>query len=284
MNKFAKLLQRSDILIAVFLLFIIFMMVLPLPTVVVDTLIALNLGVPVILLMVAVYMTSPLEFAGFPAVLLLTTLSRLALSITTTRLILLQGDAGDVVSAFGDYVVGGNIVVGMVIFLIITIVQFLVITKGSERVAEVAARFTLDGMPGKQMSIDGDLRAGVIDIEQARQRRQDIEKESQLYGAMDGAMKFVKGDAIAGLIIILVNIIGGVTIGVFQNDFSAFEALQKYSILTIGDGLIAQIPALIVSITAGLIVTRVSSDDNKRDLGQKGHAQPLIRYASFCHD
>ena len=263
-----NVLMRSDILMALFLLFVIFMMILPLPTMVVDSLIALNIGIPVVLLMVAVYMSSPLEFAGFPAVLLLTTLSRLALSITTTRLILLNGDAGHVVNAFGEYVVGGNIIVGLVIFLIITIVQFLVITKGSERVAEVAARFTLDGMPGKQMSIDGDLRAGLIDIHQARTRRQNIEKESQLYGAMDGAMKFVKGDAIAGLIIILVNIIGGVSIGVFQQGYTALEAFQTYSILTVGDGLIAQIPALIVSITAGLIVTRVSNEENKKDLGE----------------
>ena len=266
-----KLTMRSDLIIAGFLVAIIFMMILPLPTMLVDTMIALNMGVGVLLLIVGVYMASPLEFLGFPAVLLLTTLSRLALSITTTRLILLQGDAGKMVDAFGNYVVGGNIIVGLVIFLIITIVQFLVITKGSERVAEVSARFSLDGMPGKQMSIDGDLRANLIDIAEAKRRRGNIEKESQLYGAMDGAMKFVKGDAIAGLIIIAVNLLGGIGIGVFQAGLSISDALQKYAILTIGDGLISQIPALFISITAGIIVTRVSNDNEaeKGDLGKE---------------
>ena len=215
MNNFLNVLnkvgQHKDIMLAVLLLGVIFMMILPLPTELVDVLIGINITIAVVLLMLAIYIKSPLEFSAFPVVLLITTIFRLSLSITTTRLILLQADAGQIVYTFGNFVVGGNLIVGLVIFLIITIVQFLVITKGSERVAEVSARFSLDAMPGKQMSIDGDMRAGVIDVNEARDRRSVIEKESQMYGSMDGAMKFVKGDAIAGLVIIFVNIIGGVT-------------------------------------------------------------------------
>lgn len=269
--------QRKDIILAVLLISVVFMMILPLPTVLVDILIATNMGVAVILMMLAVYIATPLEFSAFPSVLLITTLFRLALSITTTRLILLQADAGQIVETFGNFVVGGNLVVGMVVFLIITIVQFLVITKGAERVAEVSARFSLDAMPGKQMSIDGDLRAGIINADEARDRRTVIEKESQLYGSMDGAMKFVKGDAIAGLIIILVNILGGVAIGVWQNGLSASEAMHLYSILTVGDGLIAQIPALLIAITSGIIVTRVTQEqgaDLGSDIGQQVLKQP----------
>ena len=261
-----KMTMRGDLLIAFILIGVIFMMILPLPTQLVDILIGFNMAVAVILLMMAVYMSSPLEFAAFPCVLLITTIFRLALSITTTRLILLDADAGAIVETFGDFVVQGNLVVGLVIFLIITIVQFLVITKGAERVAEVSARFTLDGMPGKQMSIDSDMRAGLIDMEEARKRRQDGEKESQLFGSMDGAMKFVKGDAVAGLIIIVVNIIGGMSIGVFMEGMEGAAALQTYSILTIGDGLVAQIPALLVAVASGIIVTRVTTEDSK-DLG-----------------
>ncbi len=252
--------KRSDVLLALFVVGIIFMMTIPIPNQIVDGLIAFSLGIAVILLMVAIYIDSPLDFSAFPAVLLLTTLFRLALSITTTRLILINGDAGHIVYAFGNFVVAGNLVVGIVIFLIITLVQFIVITKGSERVAEVSARFSLDGMPGKQMSIDGDLRAGVINAAEAKKRRQLLEKEIQLYGAMDGAMKFVKGDAIAGLFIILVNILGGISIGMFQKDLTLNEAMHVYSILTVGDGLVAQIPALLIAITAGIIVTRVTTD------------------------
>jgi len=258
--------KRNDIFLALLLIAIIFMMVLPLSTVIIDVLIALNIGISVTLLMLAIYIKTPLELSAFPSLLLLTTLFRLALSITTTRLILLQADAGEIIYTFGNFVVGGNLIVGLVIFLIITIVQFLVITKGSERVAEVSARFSLDAMPGKQMSIDGDMRAGVIEVDEAKKRRELIEQESQLYGSMDGAMKFVKGDAIAGIIIIVVNILGGISIGVFQNDLTTGEALEIYSILTIGDGLIAQIPALLVAMTAGFIVTRVTTGEDK-DLG-----------------
>ncbi|WP_271787553.1 type III secretion system export apparatus subunit SctV [Aeromonas salmonicida] len=269
--------ERKDIMLAVLLLAIVFMMVLPLPPVALDILIAINITISVVLLMMAVYINSPLEFSAFPAVLLITTLFRLALSVSTTRMILLQADAGQIVYTFGNFVVGGNLVVGIVIFLIITIVQFLVITKGSERVAEVSARFSLDAMPGKQMSIDGDMRAGVIDVNEARERRSVIEKESQMFGSMDGAMKFVKGDAIAGLIIIFVNILGGVTIGVSQKGLSAADALQLYSILTVGDGMVSQVPALLIAITAGIIVTRVSSEESTdlgSDIGAQVVAQP----------
>jgi type III secretion protein V len=257
-----KLTSRQDLVLVALLVAVIFMMILPLPTLLVDILIATNMSLAVILLMVAIYISSPLSFSAFPAVLLISTLFRLALSITTTRLILVQADAGKIVETFGNFVVAGNLIVGLVIFLIITIVQFVVITKGSERVAEVSARFSLDAMPGKQMSIDSDMRSGLIDMDEAKKRRNNIEKESQLYGAMDGAMKFVKGDAIAGLIITAVNIIGGISIGVLQRGMSTGEALQLYSILTIGDGLVSQIPALFISITAGMIVTRVTTEES----------------------
>ena len=216
--------------------------------------------------------TQCFQLSSFPSILLLTTLFRLALAITTTRLILIQADAGHIVETFGRFVVAGNLVVGLVVFLILTIVNFMVITKGSERVAEVSARFSLDAMPGKQMSIDSDMRAGQIELDEAKRRRNKLEKESQLYGAMDGAMKFVKGDAIAGLIIIAVNMIGGIAIGTLQRGMPMGEAIDRYSLLTIGDGLVSQIPALFVSITAGFIVTRVSSEENK-DLGSDIAAQ-----------
>lgn len=259
--------RRNDVVLAGLLIAIIFMMILPMPTVIVDTLIAINMMIAAILLMVVIYLPSPLSFTAFPALLLISTLFRLSLSITTTRLILLQADAGQIVETFGQFVVGGNLIVGIVIFLIITIVQFVVITKGAERVAEVAARFTLDAMPGKQMSIDGDMRAGTIEMSDARKRRSEVERESQLYGAMDGAMKFVKGDAIAGLLIILVNIVGGIAVGTLQHGMQTGEALEIYSVLTVGDGLVSQIPALLISITSGIMVTRVSDDDVRLNLG-----------------
>ncbi|WP_353642800.1 type III secretion system export apparatus subunit SctV [Mesorhizobium sp. WSM2239] len=273
MNFLSKVLAvatgRNDIILAGLLVAIIFMMIIPLPAVLMDVLQAINLGISALLLMVAVYIKSPLAFVSFPSVLLLTTLFRLSLGIAATRMILLHSDAGQIIKTFGDFVVAGNLVVGAVTFLIITIVQFVVITKGSERVAEVAARFSLDAMPGKQMSIDGDLRAGAIDIQEARRRRIAIERESQLYAAMDGAMKFVKGDAIAGLISIFVNIIGGIAIGALQKGMGLYEALEIYTILTIGDGLVGQIPALFTSITAGFIVTRISDRDKGSDLGSE---------------
>lgn len=271
--------RRNDLVLATLIVCIIFMMILPLPTWLIDALIAVNMCLAAILLMVAMYLPSPLAFSSFPSVLLVTTLFRLSISIATTRLILLHGDAGHIIYTFGNFVVGGNLVVGLVVFLILTIVQFIVITKGAERVAEVGARFSLDAMPGKQMSIDGDMRAGVIDMEQARRRRSLIEKESQLYGAMDGAMKFVKGDAIAGLIIVAVNLLGGILIGVVQRGFTASQATKVYSVLTIGDGLVAQIPALFISVCAGMIVTRVTTSDGGNsnigsDIGTQVLSQP----------
>lgn len=267
--------RRNDLVLAALIVCIIFAMILPLPTWLVDALIALNMCISAILLMVAMYLPSPLAFSSFPSVLLVTTLFRLAISIATTRLILLNGDAGHIVYTFGNFVVGGNLVVGLVVFLILTIVQFIVITKGAERVAEVSARFSLDAMPGKQMSIDGDMRAGAINMDEARRRRTLVEKESQLYGSMDGAMKFVKGDAIAGLVIVAVNLLGGITIGTLQKGMSAGQATQVYSILTIGDGLISQIPALFISIAAGIIVTRVTTGDGPSNVGRDIGAQVL---------
>ena len=272
-----KITQRSDIAIAILLVLIIFMMILPLPLIVIDSLIALNMGLAIIMLMMGVYMPSPLAFSSFPSVLLLTTLFRLALSISTTRVILSEANGGEIIQTFGEFVVGGNMVVGIVVFLIITIVQFIVITKGSERIAEVSARFSLDAMPGKQMSIDSDMRAGLISLADARMRRSNLEKESQLFGSMDGAMKFVKGDAIAGLIIIIVNILGGIAIGTFQRGLPMGEAAHIYTILTIGDGLVNQIPALFISVTCGIIVSRVTVDDKSNmgeDIGSQILGQP----------
>lgn len=272
-----KITKRSDLALAVLLVMVIFMMIMPLPTLVIDILIAFNMSLAIIMLMLAIYLPSPLSFSSFPSVLLLSTLFRLSLSIATTRVILSEGEAGEIIKTFGEFVVAGNLVVGIVVFLIITIVQFIVITKGSERIAEVSARFSLDAMPGKQMSIDSDLRAGVISMADARKRRLNLEKESQLFGSMDGAMKFVKGDAIAGLIIIIVNIIGGIAIGSFQRGMSIGDATHLYSLLTIGDGLVSQIPALFVSITSGIIVSRVTVDEESNlgeDIGRQLLGQP----------
>ncbi len=276
-NMIGTMNRYNDIALVGLLIFIIALMIVPLPTPMVDMLIGTNLAISVTMLMIALYIPGALEFSVFPSLLLFTTLFRLSLNITTTRLILLYANAGEIINTFGKFVVGGNLVVGGVIFLIITIVQFLVIAKGAERVSEVGARFTLDAMPGKQMSIDADMRAGVITMDDARARREMVQKESQLYGAMDGAMKFVKGDAIAGLIVTGLNVVGGVTIGVLQKGMPAGEALQKYSVLTIGDGLVSQIPALLISITAGTIVTRVSSSDSEHlggDIGKQFLARP----------
>ncbi len=268
---------RSDLVLAAFLGVLVTMMVLPLPTVLIDIIITFNMTMAIGILMLSIYIKTPLQFSTFPTILLLITLFRLALSISSTRAILLDANAGDIITTFGDFVVGGNLVVGFVIFLIITVVQFIVITKGAERVAEVSARFSLDAMPGKQMSIDSDLRSGTITMEEAKFRRAALAKESQLFGSMDGAMKFVKGDSIAGIIIILINMAGGMSIGVFQMGMNASEAAEVYSILTIGDGLVSQIPALFVAIAAGIIVTRVTNDDSKHlggDIGKQFLAKP----------
>ncbi|GGJ85745.1 type III secretion system export apparatus subunit SctV [Pseudomonas matsuisoli] len=269
LNRVAAAASRSSgVVIAAFMMMAIIMMIIPLPTVMVDLLIGLNISFSILVLFVAFYLSRAVDFSALPPVILLSTLFRLALSIATTRLILLEGDAGEIVAAFGEFVIAGEVVIGLVVFLIITVAQFLVITKGAERVAEVAARFTLDAMPGKQMSIDNDLRNGDIDQPEARRRRSLLERESQLYGAMDGAMKFVKGDAIAGLVILFVNLLGGLLIGMLKLGMPFSEAIQTYSLLTVGDGLIAQIPALLIAVAAGTVVTRVASDDH-RDLGSE---------------
>lgn len=264
---------RPELLILSLMVMIIAMLIIPLPTVLVDFLIGLNIIISLLVFMGSFYIERILNYSTFPALLLLTTLFRLALSISTSRLILSQADAGEIIASFGEFVIGESLVVGFVIFSIVTIVQFIVITKGSERVAEVAARFSLDGMPGKQMSIDGDLKAGAITAEEAREKRSVLERESQLYGSFDGAMKFIKGDAIAGIIIIFVNFIGGMAIGVGQMGMDMSTALSTYTLLTIGDGLVAQIPALLIAIGAGFIVTRVNGDDS--NLGRNMLAQML---------
>ncbi|WP_342234465.1 type III secretion system export apparatus subunit SctV [Inquilinus sp. OTU3971] len=264
--RVAAMTGRQDLMIVALLVATILLMILPLPTLLVDVLIACNITFAVLLLMVAVYLRSPLELSVLPSVILITTVFRLALSIGVTRLILMDADAGAIIQTFGEFVIGGSLAIGLVIFLIITVVQFVVVVKGAERVAEVAARFTLDALPGKQMSIDGELRSGDIDLAEATRRRQTLEKESQLYGAMDGAMKFVKGDAIAGLIIVAVNLIGGLAVGMLQHGMSLGQAMHVYSLLTIGDGLVSQIPALFVAITSGTIVTRVTTAES-RNLG-----------------
>ncbi|EAP5244049.1 type III secretion system export apparatus protein InvA [Salmonella enterica] len=253
---------RPELLILVLMVMIISMFVIPLPTYLVDFLIALNIVLAILVFMGSFYIDRILSFSTFPAVLLITTLFRLALSISTSRLILIEADAGEIIATFGQFVIGDSLAVGFVVFSIVTVVQFIVITKGSERVAEVAARFSLDGMPGKQMSIDADLKAGIIDADAARERRSVLERESQLYGSFDGAMKFIKGDAIAGIIIIFVNFIGGISVGMTRHGMDLSSALSTYTMLTIGDGLVAQIPALLIAISAGFIVTRVNGDSD----------------------
>ena len=259
--------RYTDIALVAGIVAIIALMIVPLPNWAIDILVAVNISGGILLLLLAIYISNPLEFSVFPSVLLISTLFRLALSIATTRMILLHGEAGHIIQTFGDMVAGGNLVVGLVVFLIITVVQFIVIAKGSERVAEVAARFSLDAMPGKQMSIDSDLRSGLIDKDEARRRRRMLENESKLNGSLDGAMKFVKGDAIAGIIIIIINLLGGLTIGVLQQDMTLSDATVKYSILTIGDGMVSQIPALLGAMSAGLLVTRTTDDEHDKHLG-----------------
>jgi type III secretion protein V len=251
--------KQGEISAAVLILVIVLMMILPLPTLLVDLLIAINISASLLLIVLSLHLPGPEDFTSFPSVLLLSTLFRLGIEISTSRLILLQGDAGHIVETFGEFVVGGNLVVGLIIFLIIAVVQFLVITKGAERVAEVSARFMLDAIPGKQMAIDSDLRAGLINLQDVKRIRAEMDSETRMHGAMDGAMKFVKGDAIAGLIIVMVNLLGGVTVGVVQHGMGIGDALNRYSVLTIGDGLIAQVPSLLISITAGMMITRAKN-------------------------
>ena len=258
----SKLNQFSDVILALGVVTIVMMMIIPLPPFLLDLLLALNITLSLTIVMISIYNVEPLQFSVFPSLLLVTTLFRLALNVSSTRLILLYGYAGEVIMAFGTFVVGGNAVVGFIVFIILILIQFIVITKGAERVAEVAARFTLDAMPGKQMAIDADLNAGLISDADARIRRRNIQREADFYGAMDGASKFVKGDAIAAIVIIVVNIIGGFIIGMVQRDMSVLQALQTYTLLTVGEGLVNQIPALLISTATGLVVTRAASENN----------------------
>lgn len=265
--------KQPELWILALMIVIIAMLVIPIPTFLMDFFIAMNIIIAALVFLSSFYIDRILSFSSFPAVLLITTLFRLALSISSTRLILTNADAGEIIATFGEFVIGDNLIVGFVIFAIVTIVQFMVVTKGAERVAEVAARFSLDGMPGKQMSIDADLKNGAIDSDEAKQRRSVLEKESQLYGSFDGAMKFIKGDAIAGIIVIFINLIGGISVGVSQHGMDMSTAMHTYTMLTIGDGLVAQIPSLLIAISAGFIVTRVSGEGN--NMGQTMMGQLL---------
>ena len=252
----AKPSMISEIGLAIFVILLIVLLIVELPSWIVNFAISFNITLGILLLMISLYIQRPLELASFPSIILIGTMFRLVLSIASTRLILAKGEAGEVIDAFGNFVTGGNLVVGFVIFIIITIVQFMVITKGSERIAEVAVRFALDAMPGKQMTIDADFNAGLISPEEAVKRREDLQRESNLYGSMDGAMKFVKGDTMAGIIIVVINIVGGLCVGVLMNGMAAGEAVQKYTVLTVGDGLAAQLPSLLMAIAAGIVMTR----------------------------
>jgi flagellar biosynthesis protein FlhA len=264
-GRLAGLTKNSDIYIAVAVVGILVFMVIPLPTMILDLLLSLNITLALVILLSSMYIMQPLELSAFPSILLLATLFRLSLNVASTRLILLHGNegtmaAGKVIMAFGSFVVGGNFLIGIIVFLILVAINFMVITKGAGRIAEVAARFTLDAMPGKQMSIDADLNTGLIDEQEARERRELISREAEYYGSMDGANKFVRGDAVAGILITLINIVGGLAIGVFQNNMSFSQAAENYTLLTIGDGLVSQIPALIISTAAGIIVSRAGDD------------------------
>jgi flagellar biosynthesis protein FlhA len=273
-QSLGRLTKYSDILVAGLVVLILVMMVVPLPAFLLDALLVFNITCALVILLLTMYTKDALEFSSFPSMLLIATLFRLALNVSSTRLILLHGYAGHVIEAFGNFVVGGNYVVGMVVFIILVVIQFVVITNGAGRVAEVAARFTLDAMPGKQMAIDADLNAGLIDEEEARVRRRTIELEADFYGAMDGASKFVRGDAIAGVVITLVNIIGGIIIGIVQLGLPARDALQRYALLTVGDGLVSQIPALLISTATGIIVTRAAAQSS---FGQEVTGQLLAQ-------
>ncbi|MDF2657318.1 MAG: flagellar biosynthesis protein FlhA [Paenibacillus sp.] len=271
--------KTRDLIILTGIIGIILMMVVPIPIMLLDFLLIINISIALIIILIAMNTQDALDFSIFPTLLLITTLFRLALNVSTTRIILSEAEAGSVVGTFGSFVAGGNLVIGFVVFLILVVVQFIVITKGSERVAEVGARFTLDAMPGKQMAIDADLNSGLINEQEAKDRRKKIEREADFYGAMDGASKFVKGDAIAGIIILLINLIGGFIIGATYHDMSMMESLQTFSVLTIGDGLVSQIPALLISSAAGIIVTRAASEGNlATDLTAQLFSYPKLLY------
>tara|TARA_B110001454_G_scaffold219200_1_gene251801 strand:+ start:25802 stop:27913 length:2112 start_codon:yes stop_codon:yes gene_type:complete len=279
LKRFEKLTKNTDLLIAFGVLGILTVMIIPLPPIMLDISLTFSLAISILILLVSIYSKNVLDFSSFPSLLLLTTLFRLSLNVATTRLILSHGHegpkaAGDVINAFGNFVVGNNYVIGFIVFMILIVINFIVITKGSGRVAEVAARFTLDAMPGKQMSIDADLNAGLINETEARKRRKEIEREADFYGSMDGASKFVRGDAIAGIVIMVINVVGGLLIGVIQKNLDFATAAKYYTMLTIGDGLLAQIPALIISTAAGMIVTRSAGNDD--NMGQEVASQLFI--------
>src|SRR4051812_15510868 len=286
MNVFAKLGKYTDLIAAGVVVLVVVMLIIPLPPMLLDLLITLNISCALAIVVTTLYVKKALEFSVFPSLLLITTLFRLAINVSVTRLILLHGDAGHVVAAFGKFVVGGNVVVGLVVFLILVVIQFVVVTNGAGRVAEVGARFTLDAMPGKQMAIDADLNAGQITEEEARRRRKEISDEADFYGAMDGASKFVKGDAIAAVLITFVNLAGGIVVGVVQQGMPFGEAINHFSLLSVGDGLAAQIPALLISVATGIIVTRSASE---RDLGTdlasqvlKQRKAPMVAGSVIC--
>jgi len=285
-NSKADSANVSEIMTVIAVVTILVVMIIPLPSIILDFLLALNITIAITILLIAMYTLKPLDFFVFPPLLLVTTLFRLSLNIASTRLILLHGNegplaAGKVIKSFGSFVVGGNYVVGMIIFVILVIVNFVVITKGATRIAEVAARFTLDGMPGKQMSIDADLNAGLIDEDEAKERRITIAREAEFHGSMDGAAKFVRGDAIAGIIITVINIMGGFIIGIFQQNMSVVDAAQNYTLLTVGDGLVSQIPALTISTAAGIVVSRAASEGTMgKDFGKQFSSYPKAIYLS----
>ena len=276
--KLAELLKNNDIVLAIGLVVIVGMMILPLPAVALDILLTLNLAFALVIMLTCLYTKEPLDFSSFPTILLIATLFRLGLNISTTRLILLYGEAGNVINAFGEFVVGGNYVVGGVIFVILVLVNFMVITGGATRISEVSARFTLDSLPGKQLSIDADLNSGLISEDEAKTRRRNLEREMDFYGTMDGASKFVKGDATAGIIITVINIVGGLIIGVAMLRMNIMTALQTYTILTIGDGLISQLPALIISLSTGLIVSRAGGQETSlsTDIAKELFSDPRV--------
>ena len=278
MRQIALMLKNNDIALAIGLVVIVGMMILPIPPMLLDILLTVNISVSLIILLACLYTSEPLDYSSFPTILLISTLFRLGLNVSTTRLILLHGEAGEVVNSFGQFVVGGNYVVGIVIFIILVAINFMVITNGAGRVAEVAARFTLDSMPGKQLSIDADLNSGLINEDQAKAKRRKIEREADFYGTMDGASKFVKGDATAGIAITFINIIGGLIIGMVQQGMDFATAASTFTILTVGDGLVSQIPALIISMASGLIVSRASGQDSSlsQDIDKEMFSDPRV--------
>ncbi|TCP30313.1 FHIPEP family protein [Scopulibacillus darangshiensis] len=273
--------KLRDLIVVFGVILIVLMLIIPLPPILLSILIIINISLALIVLLVTMNMNEPLQFSIFPSLLLLLTLFRLGLNVSTTRSILGKADAGKVIETFGEFVVGGNVIVGLVVFLILIIIQFIVITKGAERVSEVAARFTLDAMPGKQMSIDADLNAGLIDETEARMRRGKIEQEADFYGAMDGASKFVKGDAIASIIIVTINLIFGMIIGMAQLGMGLADASHQFTLLSVGDGLVSQIPALLISTATGVVVTRAASDGNLgQDITRQLTAYPVMLFVA----